>query len=101
MVASTNKPLDEREYPDQSDLTEDDVLGSIIDCPACGAAIHEDTPKCPNCGEWVSHSLGDWRRSRKWYVRGGRLAAKALLVNWPVAVGLSIPALLFLLARGC
>lgn len=29
---------------------EDDVL----QCPSCGAAVHEDTQQCPKCRDWIT-----------------------------------------------
>jgi len=102
MTAWANEPLDEREYPDESDLDgDDDVLADIIYCPHCGAVMHADSPKCPTCGMWVTRRTGGLRRSRKWYVRGGRWAATVLVCNWPVAVGLGLPTLLALWIVGC
>lgn len=101
MAAWADEPLDDREFPDGSDLDDDDVLAGIVTCPDCCAAMHEDSPQCPHCKQWVSHRLGDWRSSRKWYVRGGRWVAKGLLVNWPAVLGISVPALFLWLISGC
>jgi len=101
MVAWSEEPLDKREFPDDSDLDADVVLGPLVPCPYCGAAIFDGAQQCPLCKQWVSHSLGDWRSSRKWYVRGGRWAVKVLLVNWPIVLGLSVPAILAWFIAGC
>ena len=89
MAAWTDEPLDEREFPDDEDLDDDnDVLGSIAPCPNCGRGVFDEAPKCPACGEWIVHR-SSWRTSRKWYVRGGSWAAKTLLLNWLFWIGLT------------
>ncbi len=35
---------------DRSDDSDDDLLA----CPSCKKAVHEDTQKCPYCGDWVT-----------------------------------------------
>ena len=32
---------------------EDDDADDLMVCPSCHAAVHEDTQKCPNCGDWI------------------------------------------------
>lgn len=34
-------------------------------CPECGAAVTEDTQKCPHCGDWITpvdRARFDWKR---------------------------------------
>ena len=26
----------------------------VLPCPSCGQPVHEDTPKCPHCGDWIT-----------------------------------------------
>ena len=84
MFPSKEKPLEEKEYPDEADLGEDEDEGESLlrECPACGEAIFEDAPQCPHCREWVVQPGRLWRQSRKWYVRAGLYLTKTLLINW-------------------
>lgn len=44
-----DRPLTEDEWPDAEDRG-DDVE---VPCPHCGRSIHEDTQRCPGCGNWL------------------------------------------------
>jgi hypothetical protein len=81
---SQEKPLEEKEYPDEADLGEDaDECEALVRaCPACGEPIFEDAPQCPHCREWVVQPGRLWRQSRKWYVRAGLYLTKTFLINW-------------------
>jgi len=83
---TSDKPLEEKEYPDEADLAKaenaEDGAVLLTKCPACGELIHEQTQQCPHCKEWIVPSGQSWRDSRKWYVRGGLYMIKTLLVNW-------------------
>jgi len=84
MFGGRDKPLEEKEFPDESDLDGDDdaVVASVEPCPSCGELIYEQAQQCPHCRAWVVRSGQRWRRSRKWYVRGGLYLAKTLVLNW-------------------
>lgn len=32
---------------------EGDEDDCVLQCPACRAAVHEDTHQCPHCGDWI------------------------------------------------
>ena len=53
----------------------DDLNGDSTDllpCPACGAAIYEDSERCPRCGRWVIPLAGHARRRGTiWWVGAG------------------------------
>ncbi len=60
----------------------DDDSAEVIDCPACGAAIYEDAPQCPECGEYVVTSTNIWSGRPAWWVVlgvAGMLAAIATM----------------------
>jgi uncharacterized paraquat-inducible protein A len=42
----------------------DDSDAEMLLCPSCRRAVHEDTQKCPHCGEWVIpvHPESPWKR---------------------------------------
>lgn len=58
-----SQSLDPQEYPDP-DL--DDEAG-LLPCPSCLAVIHEESPQCPRCGEYLS---GHFQRKPYWIVLG-------------------------------
>ena len=77
-----DKPLEEREYPDEADVAVTDTSAQLVRCPACRELIYEEAPQCPYCRQWVFRSGPRWRQSRKWYVRAGLYMSKTLLWNW-------------------
>jgi hypothetical protein len=84
VLGHSDKPLEEREFPDESDLVdqqEESPIGFVY-CPACGEPTIEEAPRCPHCGEWFVHPGQGWRRGGKWYVRGGLYLVRLILVNW-------------------
>ena len=44
------------EYADEEwiDDDTDDESDDILQCPACGCDVHEDTQQCPHCGDWIT-----------------------------------------------
>jgi hypothetical protein len=80
-----DKPLEEKEYPDEADLPDeedDEAVVQLVKCPACGELVHEQAQQCPHCKEWVVLPGQSWRQSKKWYVRGGLYVTKTFLLNW-------------------
>jgi hypothetical protein len=82
VFGSQEKPLEEKEFPDEADLAEGEDVELLIRCPACGDLIYEDAQQCPHCQEWVVQPGQNWRQSRKWYVRAGLYLTKTFLANW-------------------
>ena len=70
----------DEEWVDDDGNPEDDMLI----CPSCGAAVHEDTQQCPQCGDWITPV---WARShsKQWI--------------WILAVALAIAGLLAITLR--
>lgn len=63
--------LDEDEDEDFDDDAYDDDEGEpTIACPYCGAEIHEDAPRCPSCGEYISTEDAPVQRKPWWIVIG-------------------------------
>ncbi|SFI88264.1 SIR2 family protein [Planctomicrobium piriforme] len=51
------------------DWPEDSDEADTIPCPSCGAEIHEDSPQCPVCGDYVIHRPGRvWDGKPLWYI---------------------------------
>ena len=87
MLFNHDKPIEEKEFPDEADLAELDAMEDsdeeLFQCPYCGRFIYGDADKCPYCGQWLAGSDSkSWRSSRKWYVRAGLYLTKVLVLNW-------------------
>ena len=96
MLRDTEKPLEEKEFPDEADLSDDEDEEESLrlsHCRACGGLIHEHAQQCPYCKEWIVQPGQTWRDSRKWYVRGGLYMTKTLLLNWLFWLALAVIAL--------
>jgi len=83
----SEKPLEEREFPDEADLgdgpdEDDEVALSLVPCPACGEMVWDQVQQCPHCKQWICPDASSWRGSRKWYVRAGLYLTRVLLLNW-------------------
>jgi hypothetical protein len=71
---------DDDEWDDDAEL---DGGEPTIDCPYCGDEIHEDSPRCPACGEYLSAEDAPRERPPWWIVLG--VAVCLLLVYlWTV-----------------
>jgi len=81
---SDEKPLEEKEFPDEADLCADDEedIVPLSRCPVCGQLVYEETQQCPHCKEWIVGRRQVWRQSRKWYVRAGLYLTKTIVINW-------------------
>jgi len=60
MPDAGDRPLEDREYPDEADLSDDDSA-DLEPCPACGELVYEGAPQCPYCREWM---VGGGRTSK-------------------------------------
>lgn len=81
-VLFDEKPLEDREYPDEGDLQEQEESAvRLVRCPMCRQMVYEQAPQCPHCREWLIGERPGWRSSR-WYVRVGLFLTKTLLWNW-------------------
>ena len=65
---------DEEWIEDEGD--EDDCL---LECPTFHAAVHEDTQKCPYCGDWIVAVYPQGRTKRIFVVGATLLLIAALL----------------------
>jgi len=98
MPPRPDKPLEDREYPDETDLN--DPGASFLSCPFCNGLIYDESPQCPHCNQWLTHRLSDWRQSDKWYIRGGLWAARTILHTWLLWLAIGLIGLLLWLLRG-
>ena len=69
------------EGPLDSDLDEfgDDDEPATEPCPACGAEIYDDSPRCPVCGEYIFATAGRRRRWPLWLVIVAAVALTAFI----------------------
>lgn len=76
------------EDPDweEEDFPDDDEESFTITCPACGAAIYEDAPQCPQCGEYVTRgSASVWQGKPVWYILLACLGIVAVIIVMLIA----------------
>ncbi len=91
MAAWSDKPLEDREFPDEIDTDDDgDLSGEMHPCPYCKLPVWEQAPQCPHCANWLIEERTSWRSSRKLYVRFGLWASKTILWNWLFWLALAI-----------
>ena len=43
---------DDQEWQAEFDEFRDDHP-EVLPCPSCGAEVHEETQRCPHCGDWI------------------------------------------------
>ena len=60
------EPDDDLFDPDDNDLGDND--DETLACPSCRNAVHEDTQKCPHCGDWIIPVEPTSRKRRFFYV---------------------------------
>ncbi len=70
--------LSDGEYPDPDEDEDDD----LAPCPACGAAIYEDSVRCPACGHYGSAG----GRKPLWVVVTA-LVCLAMALGWALSIG--------------
>lgn len=60
-----DEDLDIDESPDD-EYDDEEGEPDLMDCPACGAEIHDLSEQCPLCGEYILRST-DWRDGKPWW----------------------------------
>jgi hypothetical protein len=69
--------MDENEWDDDEDEE------TTVPCPYCRRPIHEDSPRCPLCGNYISEE--DTVPARKpWWIIVGVLLALYVVYRWIV-----------------
>ena len=73
----TNSPADEDDWtegfePDDDDVPDDDD-DATIPCPYCHRPIHEESERCPHCGEYISAEDAP-RAPKPWWLLVGAAA---------------------------
>jgi predicted nucleic acid-binding Zn ribbon protein len=59
---------EEDDFDDEVEDYGDDADVALLPCPNCGAAIYEEAPRCPKCGEYVDAEEAQARRKPLWIV---------------------------------
>lgn len=79
---------DDRDADDDPDVTDTDEMDFgdddeelTIACPWCRAEIHEDAPRCPHCGNFISKEDGPSAPKPGWLILGAILALLVVL-SW-------------------
>jgi transposase-like protein len=77
---------DESDFGDEADddaWQEADEDEPTVPCPYCGHEVHEDTPRCPHCQNYISRE--DAPPSRKpWWLVVGVAACLYAVYRWIV-----------------
>ena len=72
---------DEEDDWDAEDV--DDGGESTIPCPYCGCEVHEDSPRCPSCENYLSLEETQPRPSKKpWWVLLGAGLGLLVFLRW-------------------
>jgi uncharacterized paraquat-inducible protein A len=67
---------------DEEDVGEDDEE-TTIPCPYCKRSIHEESPRCPHCGNYISQE--DTAQTRKpWWIIVGVVLVFYAIYRWIV-----------------
>ena len=68
-VAEENEWEDEGDWRPDDDRAGDDDDGTVP-CPYCQRPMHEDSPRCPHCENYISKEDAPPRRKPWWIVLG-------------------------------
>lgn len=67
---------------DPADWPDEDGEFLTVECPNCQAEVHEDTPRCPFCGEYITpQSRTGWKHKPLWFVWLALLGIIAVLLT--------------------
>ena len=59
----------------------DDEIAGVIDCPNCGAEVHELADCCPTCGEFILEESRPFQNKPIWFlILGGAGIIAVILV---------------------
>jgi transposase-like protein len=65
------------------DSWDDDDEEPTIPCPYCRREIHEESPRCPHCGNYISEEDNPPAR-KPWWVIVGALLCLYVVYRWIV-----------------
>ncbi len=52
-----------------------------VACPYCRQEIHEDAPRCPHCGRYISREDAP-RQPKSWFIIFGVIACLYVVYRW-------------------
>jgi uncharacterized paraquat-inducible protein A len=61
MIRTDDDSFDDDLFDDDGE----DAGGDLLICPHCRAEVHEDTQKCPHCGDWIT-PVYPAERGKRW-----------------------------------
>ena len=73
------------EYDDDDERDQYDDSSETIVCPACGADVYEDSPRCPTCGNYITPSTSPLSGRPQWYVLLALVGVAAAIVALTVS----------------
>jgi predicted nucleic acid-binding Zn ribbon protein len=59
-----------------------DESAETIDCPHCGAALYEDSERCPRCERYLSSEELPTRRQHPWWILIAALVCLLIVLAW-------------------
>lgn len=71
---------DEDELEDDGDASWDEDDDGTVPCPYCGAAMLEDSPRCPECGAYKSAEDAPPPRKPAWIIAGAVICL--IIATW-------------------
>jgi hypothetical protein len=66
---------------DTFDTADRDDDEPTVPCPYCRREMHEDSPRCPYCGNYISREDSPPSRKPWWIILGG-LAVLYIVYHW-------------------
>ena len=70
--------LHDDEFPDEDEFDDDPTC--TVPCPECGAQVYEDAPRCPACGNYITHDASVWSGRPGWWIFLGLLGLLAVIL---------------------
>mgnify|MGYP001612462969 CR=1 FL=1 len=79
--AAEDHDFDDEDFDDETDYGDADDAEPTIACPWCREDIHEDSPQCPHCGNFLSDEDSPGRPKPMWLIVGVVLGLLVIL-SW-------------------
>jgi hypothetical protein len=59
---------DDDDWDDDYPESDSDDEVETLPCPNCGAAVYEESARCPECGHYITHDTGALSGRPLWFV---------------------------------
>jgi len=76
-----DEDLEDPEWPDESDMHEDDDSVEMEQCPSCRKPVYEQSNVCPHCGSYISQADGS-NRKPLWIMVAVVVCLAAIVLFW-------------------